>query len=802
MVNKTGSSNSTLKMAMHFTQIYKMTTIPIKIGEKAPTISGWQNLRLGAEDLPTYFAEPSNIGFLCGEPSDWIVDVDLDCHEACVAARHFLPDTGLIYGRTSNPRSHYLYEVDGIKTTKFLDPVRRGDQSLRGEAMLLEIRSTGCMSILPSSIHPSGETYLAASKGQPAVIDAKTLLVKASAAASAALLGRYWPHGARHETALALSGALLNHGYNVDQAQRLIAAVAEIAEDAEVSDRVATVRYTADKIAAEEPVTGIPSLITILGEEVVGAVIKWLQLDARRQTAQNETERNSIQINDRPLRDLVEDVLAELTRKNEPPYLYQREGQLVRIKKSARGIARIQPHSAETLRLLASQTADYVRVSQKAGKEGEIEEILTHALPPRDLMISAIVQGDYGPRIPILEGVTMIPVVSPEGLLEAKPGYLPQSRLYFQPPEEEFTLRERTAPVAREDVRESLEFIFEFLLHGFPFADAASKAHTLAALLEPILRPYINESTPLKDIDAPSRATGKSKLAETIIAVSSPGGINATTAPTSETEWRKAITTWLIPGPSFVFLDNVEGQLRSEALCAALTSGSWSDRLLGGNTQAHLPINCQWLMTSNNAQLHEDLVTRSVLIRLDSKMERPEQRQNFRCANPVAYVRAHRATIVDHALTLIHYWMQAGRPEYTGQGVSRFARWTQVMGGLMECVGVEGFLANQGQLADNANPERIAWRVFAEAWAEAHGDHQVDIDALSDIAFGRVVNDVRQLSEGVLTHLLTANNDLNRKIRLGKALGQNLHRVLAGHRIMRQNGRKPLYWLEPAEQGT
>ena len=108
---------------------------------------------------------------------------------------------------------------------------------------------------------------------------------------------------------------------------------------------------------------------------------------------------------------------------------------------------------------------------------------------------------------------------------------------------------------------------------------------------------------------------------ETAISIAQPVGVNATTAPGSEQEWKKAITTWLLPGPSHVLIDNVEGQLRSESLCTALTTNAWSDRLMGGNMQALLPINCQWIMTSNNAQLHEDLVTRSVLIRLDSRTE-------------------------------------------------------------------------------------------------------------------------------------------------------------------------------------
>jgi len=48
-------------------------------------------------------------------------------------------------------------------------------------------------------------------------------------------------------------------------------------------------------------------------------------------------------------------------------------------------------------------------------------------------------------------------------------------------------------------------WLFNELLGDFPFVDEASRAHTLALMLEPFVRPLIKGPTPLYLIDAPTR---------------------------------------------------------------------------------------------------------------------------------------------------------------------------------------------------------------------------------------------------------------------------------------------------------
>ncbi|MCE2885673.1 MAG: bifunctional DNA primase/polymerase, partial [Planctomycetaceae bacterium] len=140
--------------------------VPVPHGSKGPLIPGWQKLRIAGDDADRHFAGDANIGVLLGEPSGWLVDVDLDCEEAREAADRFLPPTACVTGRASSKASHRWYVAHGARTRQFRDPVDR--------SMVVELRSTGAQTIVGPSVHPSGERYDML-EGIPATVDAEEL---------------------------------------------------------------------------------------------------------------------------------------------------------------------------------------------------------------------------------------------------------------------------------------------------------------------------------------------------------------------------------------------------------------------------------------------------------------------------------------------------------------------------------------------------------------------------------------------------------------------------------------------------
>nr|MDQ3831200.1 hypothetical protein [Candidatus Tectomicrobia bacterium] len=92
----------------------------------------------------------------------------------------------------------------------------------------------------------------------------------------------------------------------------------------------------------------------------------------------NLTEHPLVQVNGRILRDIVTDAVAALVTTNEPPTLFIRGSELVRVPSDA---AHATPLSVAVLRVLLDHAADFMEVRWDAD-EGEIR---IPARPPRDV---------------------------------------------------------------------------------------------------------------------------------------------------------------------------------------------------------------------------------------------------------------------------------------------------------------------------------------------------------------------------------------------------------------------------------
>lgn len=122
--------------------------VRLKPEDKVAVERGWPSIIHDAESVRREFRPSDNVGALMGEPSGWIVDVDIDSLDAVKLAPQLLPRSRR-FGRASKPASHYLYRVHGALTRKWTHP----DDG----HMIVELRSTGCQTMMPGSTHPSCE---------------------------------------------------------------------------------------------------------------------------------------------------------------------------------------------------------------------------------------------------------------------------------------------------------------------------------------------------------------------------------------------------------------------------------------------------------------------------------------------------------------------------------------------------------------------------------------------------------------------------------------------------------------------
>jgi hypothetical protein len=260
--------------------------IPVPSCSKNPNRKGWPDERVDQASVAVRFPDlpdACNIGILLGDPSAGAVDIDLDAVEARALAVHFLRPTRT-FGRASSPGSHRLYRcLPCVSSAKFAAPAD-GNGHAKERAMLVELRSNGCQTISPGSIHPSGERVEWENELPIVEIGGPVLASSVARLAAAALLVRAWPeHGARHDAALALAGALLRAEWSADETVRFVQIVCAQAADGEIADRVASVRGTAEKIAAGERTTGLTRLGEIIGARNAAAVGRWLDLSEREE---------------------------------------------------------------------------------------------------------------------------------------------------------------------------------------------------------------------------------------------------------------------------------------------------------------------------------------------------------------------------------------------------------------------------------------------------------------------------------------------------------------------------------------
>jgi P4 family phage/plasmid primase-like protien len=164
--------------------------IPVHGRQKKPILDGWPTLTCddATKNAASWFKDTRrNIGVSLGEPSGWLIDIDLDAPEAVALADEWLAETHAVFGRPGKVRSHRLYHVTApIQTKRFSDPLRKGVG-----ATLVEIRSTGGQTVFPPSTHESGEAISWDRGGEPLRIETEELRETVALLAVTALVRRY-----------------------------------------------------------------------------------------------------------------------------------------------------------------------------------------------------------------------------------------------------------------------------------------------------------------------------------------------------------------------------------------------------------------------------------------------------------------------------------------------------------------------------------------------------------------------------------------------------------------------------------
>ncbi len=683
--------------------------VPRRGSHKDPGVKNWQKHRFTHGE----FEPDDNIGLKLGaelRKGFYVIDIDLDLKMSGASAvlDAMLPTSSRVFGRPSAPRSHRLYLA-----TRPLVGVRYHGV---GDLVVIEIRgvnrraSSPQQTIVPPSVHASGEPITYDEYGDWPTIDADGLEEAVKFAAVALVLLQVWPAlGKRHNARLAWAKALHQRELPADVTKRIMIAVTA-ATDGDVSDAAQCVADTLAK--APEDTVGASYIVEQLqdGAAALRAIDKILGRKRCPQDAYDVSELN--------LNTLTPPVWARVSGSNAPVTLMLQGGLPVRIAAIPHGGAShrrptsvLQPLDADRLRHEVAQRATFV-----GGKQ------YRQVPPPRDLIADMLATEPRRVPLPTVTRITHAPVLAVDGTIDLRPGYQPATGVYYV--DDGLVIPPVADGPTADDVRRAVA-VLSMPLQDFAFVSDADYTAAAACLLLPFVRTLIDGPTPLHLIKKPVAGAGATLLSDTLLYPAVGTDIARMSTVQSDDEWRKQITATLLDGPAVVCVDNAR-ELTSPQLAKAITDNVWQARILGVSRNAVLRVECVWVATGINPDLHSEVARRIVPCRLDPRVEQPWLRRDFRIADLRSWSRQHRGEMVWAALTVARAWFVAGQPA-GDQTLGMFEGWSHVIGGILKHAGLTGFLGNLQEVYDEADVEGDAVHWFLSEWNRQHGSIPVRI---------------------------------------------------------------------------
>jgi len=394
--------------------------------------------------------------------------------------------------------------------------------------------------------------------------------------------------------------------------------------------------------------------------------------------------------------------------------IYQRSGTLSHLVRDAQPIEGIRRAAgAVTIRPLAIPTLREVLTSVSGWEKYDRRTQQWVATLPPDAVVHAIAARGEWKAIRPLIGVIETPALRPDGSVIQKGGYDAATGYLYLPSAEYPSVPDRPT---HGDALHARDELLE-VVHDFPFASDAHRSAWLAFTLTLFARPAIDGCVPLGAIDATTRGTGKSRLVDATAILATGREATRTPMPQDDEECRKRITALTVEGELLACIDNVASTLDFPSLDAALTARVWKDRMLGKNATVTAPNLMVWAVTGNNLAFGADTARRTLHIRLESPLENPEDRSDFRHADLLAWVRAERPRLVRAALTILRAYVVAEMPDQGAKPWGSFEAWSRLVANAVRWIGMADPQATRLELEATADTTKSALVAMLEGWA-------------------------------------------------------------------------------------
>ena len=466
--------------------------------------------------------------------------------------------------------------------------------------------------------------------------------------------------------------------------------------------------------------------------------------------------------------------------------VFQRGGQLVHIVQP-----KVRRDDDKTEELEHIETIGLAALRAEACKVARFEKYDVRSddfrpIDPPKPIVEAFNQAPRWRGIRDLVQLVGAPLLRRNGSLLSAAGYDSATGLYLTHP---LPVRVPDRPTDEEVQRanEELTGLFSSFAYSDPEGlSGLGLAVSLAALIAAILRPTLR-SAPAIAISAPAPGTGKSYLANVIAAAATGERAVAVATGTKPEEFEKALAAALLAGRPLISLDNMTLPLGGQLLNMILTEREVAVRILGLSKGVTLPAAPTILATGNNLRIAGDVGRRTLMIRLDAKVERPEQRSFD--GDPLGETLTRRAQIVSAALTIVRWHLNRRDPALPFEkSFAGFDDWSARVRAALVALGHRDPV-DALDVARGTDEGMEQLRTLIYLWREVLGDQAVTANDAIARAFLIDLPSGKRTYPEFAAAIAAVAGDAEGKPRDGKRLGKYLARVegriVAGYRFGR-----------------
>ena len=339
---------------------------------------------------------------------------------------------------------------------------------------------------------------------------------------------------------------------------------------------------------------------------------------------------------------------------------------------------------------------------------------------------------EYSP----LRRVVRVPFLRPDGTVCSTPGYDRETATVLVGS----GLGELVVPSvpSKEQTLMAAKLLMEDWLGDLPFESEADRANALAMVLTPFVRGTV-PLVPLAVVNGLEAGVGKNLLADCVALLATGEAARPLPYVNQEEEMRKQITAAFAGGAELFIFDEAH-VVEGTQFARAVTSLTYTDRVLGVSRMASFPNQVTWMSLGNQVQVNGDMSRRVYFVCLSPAGTTLADRESYSYRHPdlKAWTSRHRTELVSAALTVLRGWVEAGRPTYSrGASMGSFEPWDKLMSGVLAYAGFPDFLTDSRKRRSESDFVQAYWEahvgwLYSEFGAEEFTTRQVQERALRD----------------------------------------------------------------------